>query len=111
MKPKHPLYKVMVAGFMFLLLSAPVKSWAFLYEVQVMTQEELKGLKDDQLVNAYIDAMIELDAATLFHKAAGFNPKEYDKYKKLLRYTVDLSLEIQKRQLELPDLQILKHRN
>jgi hypothetical protein len=83
----------------------------FLYQVPVLDQAGISKLTDEQLINAYIDAMVELEATTIFQGRAGFNPKEFDKYKRLLRYSVDLNLEIQKRKLELPDLKILNNRN
>lgn len=91
-------------------LVATASSFAFLYEIPILDKAAVSRLSDEALVDAYIDALVELDAATIFHRAAGFNPKEYDKYKKLLRYSVDLDIEITKRGIEVPDLKFLINR-
>jgi len=79
-------------------------SLAFLYEIKVLNKEEIRKLKDDALVDAYIDCLVELEASKSFHQTAGFTPKEYSKHKELLKYKIFLKTEIQKRKLELPSL-------
>jgi len=79
-------------------------SFAFLYEVEVLDSKAISKLSNEELADRYIDVLIELDASSTFHKVAGISPKEYQKYKKLLRYKVDLLSEIKKREMEIPSL-------
>ena len=77
---------------------------AFLYEIPMMSKEEMKSASDAQLLQSYIDAKIELEASRTFHGKAGFTPKEYDKHKDLLNYIVKLRLEMQLREMEVPPI-------
>ena len=77
---------------------------AFLYEIPMKTKEEIKAASDADLMGAYIDAKIELDASRTFHNEAGLTPKEYTKHKELLNYIVKLRLEMQIRELEVPPI-------
>ena len=77
---------------------------AFLYDYPILTKEEVKALSDAELVSAYIDAKIELDASRTFHGKAGFTPKEYNKHKDLLNYIIKLRLEMQLRDMEVPPI-------
>ncbi len=77
----------------------------FLYEVEALDKKEISKLSDEQLLDHYVDTMVEIEASSAFHKAAGFNPREYRSFKKLLRFRVDLLQEITKRKLELPRIQ------
>ena len=77
-------------------------AFAFLYEVKVLTREEIKALKDDQLLDTFIAAKIEVEASKSFHGKAGFNPKEYEQFKELLGLIVRLHQEMKTRELEVP---------
>lgn len=93
-----------IAAFLvvFCLVSSPN---AFSYDMDefvVLEQAEITKLADSALVDAYIDVIVELEAARAFHTTSGFKPKEYTDYKNLLRYRIRLSMELQKRGLEAP---------
>ena len=80
-------------------------SQAFLYDINILPRTAIEKLTDKALLDAYIDAMIELEAAQTFHQTSGFTKaEEYEKFKALLRYRTDLILEIKKRELELPQI-------
>jgi len=85
--------------FLTLILSLTTQALAFLYELPVMTKEEIQKLSDEDLVEKYIEAKIEAKASQEFHQAAGFNSgKEYGNRKKLLRYLFDLRREMSRRE-------------
>lgn len=73
--------------------------------VKILTEEEITKLSDKDLLNAYIDVAVEIQAQTSLHAASGYMPKEYESYKELLRYRVLLINEIKKRKLEVPETQ------
>ncbi len=77
---------------------------AFLYEVNILSKEEIHALKDDQLIDLFISAKIEVEASKSFHGKAGFNPKEYEKFKALLGLIVRLHQEMKTRELEVPPM-------
>lgn len=78
------------------------KVFAYLPNIPILDKEAIAGLTDDKLIDAYIDAVVELQANETFHKTSGFSPKEYESYKELLRYRILLLKEIDKRKLETP---------
>jgi len=78
---------------------------AFLTDVSTLDKAAIAALTDEQLIDKFIDVMIELEASQTFHETAGFNnPNEYNKYKALLRFRTDLLLEIKKRELQVPQI-------
>lgn len=80
-----------------LLAAAP--AFAFLYEVDILTKQEISRLTDKQLEEKYIEARIEERASQEFHISAGFSSgKDYAKRKNLMRYIFDLRREIAERE-------------
>ena len=92
--------KIICSLALFLALS--VNAWAYLSELKTLPKEEIAKLSDQDLINDYIDVVVELKAADKFHTTSGFSPKEYDNYKELLRYRILLLQEIDKRKLAAP---------
>ncbi len=95
-----------VAMFLFVFLFAATLGHAqgFLFEIQPLAEDAIKTLSDEKLMDTYIDVMVELEAVDTFYDTAGLTPKEYKKYKALLRFRTDLLLEIQKRELKIPQI-------
>jgi len=81
------------------------QAWAFLYVVNILTKEEIKKLSKEEMVDVYIEIVIERKASENFHGKAGFTPKEYNKYKDLLRFIVKLRQEMQNREMEVPPVE------
>lgn len=95
---------------LFVLLSAcftntPLASaeGGFLYETAVANEESIAGMTDKKLLDTYIDVLVDLEASTTFSRTAGFNQKDYYKFKDLIRYRVRLLSEIQNRKLPVPE--------
>lgn len=80
-----------------LLTTAPAV--AFLYEITVLSKDEIAKLSDEALEEAYIEARIEERTSQEFHTGAGYNSaKDYNKRKELLRYIFELRREIGRRE-------------
>ena len=88
---------------LFLMLSLP--SFAFLYEVKVLTKQETQKLTNDQILDIYKDAVIERKASETFHGKAGFTPKEYQSYKELLGFIIRIREEMLSRELTPPPIE------
>lgn len=84
------------------LFICPAKSFAYLSDIKVLEKKDISKLSDDAVTQAYLDVIIEVEANNLYHKTAGFTPREYQQYKDLLRYRYELKTELQKRQLDIP---------
>ena len=84
---------------MVLVLLLAVPALAFLYEVKILTPDEIKQLSDENLGNVYTDAVIEREASAIFHGKAGFNPREYKSFKDLLGFIVHIREEMVRRQI------------
>ncbi len=82
----------------------PAAAVGLVFTVTPLSAEEVKSLSNEDLVKRYIDVSVELKASTTFSLAAGFTLKSYREYKRLLRYRVDLLLEMHRRGLEVPEL-------
>ncbi len=81
-------------------------SAAFIYELKTLDKKEIAKLSDEELIDAYLEVMIEFKASSMFHETSGFTPKDYEKYKALLRYRIYLEVEMNKRELEAPDVDL-----
>jgi hypothetical protein len=92
--------KIFLVLFALLVMVQPVS--AFMYEVKVLKKEEITQLTNEALAEMYTDVLIEVEASKVFHARAGFTPKEYGKYKDLLRFIVNIREEMLKRELEPP---------
>jgi hypothetical protein len=97
---------VLIAGAILFLAAgttqASSSSAGFIYETQIKNSEEIVALADQDLLDAYVDLLIDLEASTIFSRTAGFNQQDFFKFKKLIRYRVDLRKEILKRKLKVP---------
>lgn len=76
-------------------------SHAFLYDVKVLTKDEIAKLSDEALIDKYIDVLVEMEASKTFHQNSGFSMEGYQLFKNLIRFKIWLSLEVDKRGLEL----------
>ncbi len=88
----------------FLLCFSYLALASFVFSVDILNKQQVSQLSDGKLIDAYIDVVIEIEAAKTFYSRGGLTPKEYESYKDLLRYRVWLVMEIQKRKLEVPRL-------
>ena len=71
-------------------------------DIQVLDPKDILQLDDQKLVDAYIDAVVEIEATKTFHSTSGFTPKEFKKYKSLLKYRMQLLFEVHRRKMEIP---------
>ncbi len=85
--------KILSLFFVFLLLTSTAQ--AFLYDLKILTKQEIQQLDDEALISTYAEAKIEEKTSAEFHQAAGFsNSKEYNKRKDLLRFIIYLNHEM-----------------
>ena len=68
----------------------------------ILDKPAIAKLTDDQLIDAYENTLVEIDASRSFHATSGFSPKEYKDFKALLKFRLLLLVEIHSRNLELP---------
>ena len=85
-----------------ILLAAQTAGASFLYEVKILTKQELKKLSNDDLIELYTSTLIEREASETFHGKAGFTPKEYAQFKELLGLIVRIRQEMLSRKMETP---------
>ena len=76
--------------------------YAFKPKVNILTEKEIAALPNEKLLDTYVDILVELEALRSFHNTAGFMPKDYEEFKKVLRFRILLIQEIRKRDLEPP---------
>jgi len=93
---KYFLY-LMVCSLLFtpLVLAYPV-------DIEILNEKAIVKLSNDELIKAYIDVVVEIEALRAFHTTSGFTPKDYESFKGLLRYRILLLNEITILKLEVP---------
>ena len=88
----------------FILLTFATQATAFLYEVKILSKSDIQKLTNEALLDNFKAAVIERKADETFHGKAGFTPKEYENYKALLGFIIDIREEMVKRELEPPPI-------
>lgn len=80
----------------------PVARAIYPSDVIILDKAGIARLTDDQLIDAYENTLVEIQASQSFHATSGFSPKEYKEYKNLLKFRLLLVVEIHSRNLEIP---------
>ncbi len=84
------------AGLFFFL-----KVFSLSADVQILSRIEIEKLTNEQLLTTYVDAKIEAEAQRTFYRT-GFTHKEYNTYRNLLAFVVQLRQEMEKRKIDAP---------
>ncbi len=71
-------------------------------DVTILDKPAIVKLSDVQLIDAYENALVEVEANRSFHATSGFSPKEFKDYKALLKFRLLLLVEVHRRHLDLP---------
>jgi len=87
---------------MMVLFLTPLSMAAFPSDVAILDKPAIVKLSDDQLIDTYENALVEIEASRSFHATSGFSPKEFKDYKALLKFRLLLLVEIHSRHLEVP---------
>jgi len=96
------MYKKFALAMMMVLFLTPLAMAEYPSDVTILDKSAITKLTDDELIEAYENALVEIDADKSFHTTSGFSPKEYKDYKALLKFRLLLLVEIHSRNLELP---------
>ena len=99
---KKKLTSFVLVLIVFIAFNISLASASFVYSVKVLSKTEVQELKKDELVDYFVDVMIERKACETFHSRSGFSPKGYEKFKELLKVVVYLRQEMLKRGIEPP---------
>ncbi|OGX38471.1 MAG: hypothetical protein A3G91_04225 [Omnitrophica WOR_2 bacterium RIFCSPLOWO2_12_FULL_50_9] len=73
-------------------------------DIQILSKIEIEKLTNEQLLSAYVDAKIEAEAQKTFSRT-GFTHKEYQAYRELLTFVVQLRQEMEKRKIDAPPVE------
>lgn len=93
--------RILMAVCLLVLLTVPTFA-AFTSNVIVLEKAEIAKLSDEKLVDTYQDVLVELEATRTFHLTAGFSTKQYDEYRAMLKFRLQLLMEIHSRNIEIP---------
>ncbi len=96
------MYKKLALAMMVVLFLTPLSMAEFPSDVAILEKPAIVKLTDDQLIDTYENALVEIEANRSFHATSGFSPKEYKDYKALLKFRLLLLIEIHARNLEIP---------
>jgi len=96
------MFKKLALTMMMVLFLTPLSMAEFASDVTVLDKKDITRLSDDQLIDAYMNTLVEIEANRSFHATSGFSAKEFKNFKDLLKYRLMLMVEIHSRNLELP---------
>jgi hypothetical protein len=96
------MYKKIALAMMMVLCLTTLSMAEYPSDVTILDKPAIVKLSDDQLIDAYENTIVEIQADTSFHATSGFSPKEYRDYKAMLKFRLLLLVEIHSRNLELP---------
>jgi hypothetical protein len=99
MKRTILMITILLSAFFF---TSSHPAFAAMSEITILNKTDIAKLSDAQLLDTYVDILVELEASKSFHVTSGFTPKSYNEYKDLIRYRINLLMEIHKRGLETP---------
>ena len=94
--------KKLALAMMMVLFLTPLCRAEYPSDVIILDKPAIVRLTDDQLIDTYENAIVEIDASRAFHATSGFSPKEYKDFKAMLKFRLMLLVEIHNRNLELP---------
>ena len=87
---------------MIFLLVITTSAGAFLFKIPILEKQQIAKLSNAELEETFLDVAVELEAVQTFYSNSGFAPKEYDKYKALIKYRILLIQEMEKREMNIP---------
>ena len=96
------MFKKFTLAMMLVLFLTPLSMAEFASDVTILDKKDISKLSDEQLIDAYMNTLVEIEADRSFHTTSGFSAKEYKDFKDLLKYRLMLLVEIHSRNLELP---------
>ncbi len=103
------LFMLMIFASPIFTLSGTAQAGPFSSTVTIMDKTEISRLTDEKLTDTYMDTLVDIQAMKTFHTTSGFaNPRQYEDFRRLLKYRLQLLMEIHNRNLEIPrELEIL----
>ena len=99
------MQKTILALMVLLVAPFSISYATFSSEITILEKKDIVKLTDDQLIDAYLDAVVEIDATRSFHNTSGFSTKDFKDFKALLKYRLELLIEIHSRNLEIPQFE------
>jgi hypothetical protein len=100
-------FKVFIGAVLLALwLSIGSVAHAYPIDIKSLTTDEITKLSHQELTDAYMAVLVEVEAQKAFHTTSGFRPNDYDQYKQLLLYQLRLVEEMKKRKLSIPSFSI-----
>ena len=94
--------KYIVMVFLLCVAFKPAFAADFASDVKILETADIAKLSDDKIQDIYLDTIVELDASKTFHNTSGFTPKDYTEYKRLVKFRLQLLLDMHRRNLEIP---------
>ncbi len=89
-----------------LVLTPLTLTWAaYTSSFAILDKKDIAKLTDEELTNAYIDTLVEVQARKDFFNRFGFAGKDLDDYKSILKYRLILLMEVHSRNLDLPQFE------
>jgi hypothetical protein len=99
------MFKAMVLSIVFVLVPLSGALAAYTSTMTILEKKDIAKLADDQLINTYMDALVEVEARRGFFLRFGMTGKDLDEYKSVMKYRLLLLMEIHSRNLDIPQFE------
>ena len=93
-----------VAAVFIMIFMIQYTASAFPFTIAPLSASAVSELSNEKLIQAYIDAAIEVETVGKFYENAGFTPKELGRYRDLLYYRTSLITELNRRGIPIPQI-------
>jgi hypothetical protein len=99
------MLKALMLSLAFLFIPVAGAWAAYTSELKIVEKKDIIKLTDDQLTEAYMDALVDVEARRDFFNHFGFAGKELDDYRAVMKYRLLLLMEIHGRNLDIPQFE------
>lgn len=96
------MFKTIILSSLLILSPITLTYAAYTSTFAILEKKDIAKLSDDELTNAYMDSLVEVQARKDFFNRFGFAGKDLDDYKAVLKYRLILLMEIHSRNLDIP---------
>jgi hypothetical protein len=96
------MFKALILSIAFLFLPLSGAWAAYTSTLVVLDKKDISKLTDEQLLNTYMDTVVDVTARKDFFWHFGLAGKDLDDYKTVMKYRLLLLMEIHSRNLDIP---------
>lgn len=99
------MFKALILSMAFICLPLSGVWAAYTSTLVILDKKDISKLTDEQLLNTYMDTVVDVQARKDFFWHFGLAGKDLDEYKAAMKYRLLLLMEIHSRNLDIPQFE------